>query len=202
MSCLYLNFGETVLTWTHFFPSFIFLGLWVGTLRIDGKKELFIWSYSWWLTAWVWALWGFQVYFARLRPHEMCGHIYTYAFPSQEAFLVGSLVAAFFTYAYIKGIHLSWISWFIMYSFTFVLPIILIVTGLNVWWEVLVSFALGIASSVFIVSSLLTYLKPYLPYLAIQRPFTWFHLADSYCWDSEEFEECTHRLELLLAHSS
>ena len=183
--CWSITVLDTIITWTHLFPTMIFLGLWVGSLRKDGKKEIFVWTYSFYLTFWSYILWAIQTGIARNRPHELCGHLYTFAFPSVESFLIGNLVAAFLTYAYIKRIDLSWLSWFIMYSLIFIPQSLMIMSGMNVWWETLVSFSAGLLTSMLFVSVSLLYLRPYVPYLLIQSPFTWFHITDTYCCDRD-----------------
>ena len=197
MSCWNVTILDIVITWTHLFPTFIFLGLWVGSLRKDGRKEIFIWSYSLYLTAWNYILWAFQTYFSRNRPHELCGHLYTYSFPSSESFLIGNLVAAFLTMSYIKRIDLSWLSWFIVYCLVFIPQTLMVITGMNLWWETLISFSLGIVTSILFVSVGLLYIRRFIPYLVIQAPFTWLHLTDTYgCESYREVErfEWIHRL--------
>lgn len=186
MSCWSITILDTVITWTHLFPTFVFFGLWVGSLRRDGKRELFVWSYSLYLTAWGYIIWAIQTAIGRNRPHEICGHLYTYAFPSLESFLIGNIVAAFFTYAYIKRIDLSWLSWFVMYCLIFIPQSLMVVSGMNQWWETLVSFTAGVVTSIVFVSVAMLYIRQFVPYLLIQRPFTWFHITDTYCCTEEE----------------
>ena len=185
--CLFITAGGKSLTFFHLFPTFIFLGLWAGSLRPDGSRVFIIFFYSLYLTLWNTALWALQVHFALHRPHELCGHLYTYSFPSIEAFLFGNLVTAFVMYAYFRKIHLVWLNWVIIYSMAFFPQAYLVLVGYNRWWEVLISFVLGVGASMFFVSVLFIYIKPYIMYLEYQAPFTWFHLRDcGYCLTPEE----------------
>lgn len=176
--CLFFTAGGKALTWFHLFPTFIFLGLWAGSLRPDGHRVAIVFFYSLYLSMWNLALWALQVNFAIYRPHELCGHLYTYAFPSIEAFLFGNLVSAFLAYAYFRDIHIRWLNWVFIYGFSVFPQGYLVLVGYNRWWEVLISFALGIPASTFFVSVVFIYIKPYIQYLENQAPFTWLHLRD------------------------
>lgn len=194
-SCSYYDVWGYPLTWLHAFPWLVSLALWVGSLRPDGKKELVVFAFSWYLWLWSMALWALQINFMIVRPHELCGHILPYAFPSVEAYLFGALVGAFCTYAYFKHIRLSWISYLFLYTFTIVPQTFLVVIGYNRWWEVLITFVIGIFSSFLFVSVFMLYIRPMLPYLETQAPCTWFHLVDSYCTTHEDRAECKRVLQ-------
>lgn len=187
-SCLYYEVEGVAITWVHVFPWIVSAALWVGSLRPDGKKELILFAYSWYLTFWSTALWALQINFAILRPHELCGHLLPYAFPSIETFLFGSLIGAFVTYAYIKHMTLSWLSWLFIYTFTICPQLLLVITGYNRWYEVVSTFVLGALSSALFVVVFMLYVRPMLPYLETQAPCTWFHLKDTYCTSHEERE--------------
>ena len=178
--CFYFTVGDQALTWFHFFPTGVFFGLWIASLRPDGTRQGALFFYSLYLTMWNLALWALQIHFSILRPNVICGHLYTYAFPSIEAFLFGNLVAAFFTYCYWMQIHISWKNWVIMYGMIVAPQAFMVIVGYNRVWEVLVSFSLGVVSSVFYVSVLWLYIRPLIPYIETQAPFTWLHLKDTY----------------------
>lgn len=194
--CLYFTANGVAITWFHLFPTLIFLGLWAGSLRPDGTRVGVIFFYSLYLTMWNMALWALQVNFALVRPHELCGHVYTYAFPSIEAFLFGNIATAFLAYAYFKDIHVGWMNWVIIYSIAVFPQAFLVLVGYNRWWEVVVSFALGVPASMFFVSVVFIYIKPYIVYLESQAPFTWFHLRDAgYCLTVDEHQEAVQLKE-------
>ena len=178
---MYYSINGVVITWLHVFPWTVSGALWVGALRPDGKKELILFCYSWYLTMLTTILWAVQTNLALVRPHELCGHIYPYAFPSIEAFLFGSLVAAFITYAWFQRIALGWLSYIFIYTATLVPQVFLVLSGYNRWWEVMVTFGFGLVTSTVFVSVFMLYIRPLIPYLETQAPCTWFHLTDTYC---------------------
>ena len=190
--CYIFSWKGQAFSWMHILPTIITLSITIASLRRDGRKEFLPFAFGLYLHAWQFALWAFQVHFSIVRPDPICAQHHTYAFPSQEAFYVGALVAAFVTYSAFWRYPLGWITWLFLYCLVLGPPFVLVWNLHNRIWELAVSMGLGAIAGVLFISVVAVYITPMLPYVCNQAPWTWFHTCDTWCMDDVQRERCRY----------
>ena len=201
--CWYVSALGQTWAWTHVLPTLITLSLTVVSLRLHGY-EWFPTVYGFYLHFWQMHLWALQVFWSIQRPHPYCADIHTFSFPSQEAFFVASLAAYIITYSYLWRVPLAVFTWVFILCLCIFPPIVLVFFEYNRPLEIFYSMLLGIAATVPFVLVIRLYIKPWLPYLLNQPPWSWFNYIDTYCCDKKEqyytwfVGQCIQRCERII----
>ncbi len=159
--CYYISTFGTVFGWTQLLPLIVTL-------------FCIYFLYGLYLYIPQLMLWFFQDYYKIDRPNPICQLYHTYAFPSLEAMYMGSLLGAFFTYAYYWKTEQSWMSWLCIHICGSAVPLILIYSGYNRWDEVLISMGVGFLFSMVFIISVRLFIRPNIQYLHLHFPFYQF----------------------------
>lgn len=174
--CYYVSIRGTAFGWTQMIPIFVTLGCFIAS-AVSNQAIYFI--YSIFLFFPQWTCFCFQYFFQYARPNPICQLYHTWAFPSIETMYIGSIVAAFITYAVFWPVYQSWVTWLCIYILALLPPLVLIYMQYNVWWEVLFSFLFGALCSVAFMLVVRYFMKPNMHYLRLFFPFYLFGYEDN-----------------------
>ena len=192
MDCVYSSYGAQIYGWTHLIPWIVPLALSAASITRTryGKqhwgKQIMIVLYSLWITVVQLMLYIVQSYFNEYRSDPYCPDMKSLAYPSLEAFYTASLVTYIIAFTYFWDIVLPWTYWSLLFVFMVVPPGILVWFAYNLWYEVLVSSLIGIATTLYFVVLVRFILLDDIPIMLHQRPWTWFACVDTYLMDEEQ----------------
>jgi hypothetical protein len=162
MPCSYITIGAEAFGATQLVPAAVTLCLFAISCVSNKPLWFFLGLY---LYPAQWFIWVFQHYFQQIRPDPICQVYQTFAFPSLESFYIGGLLGIFIIYTVHHKIPQPWVVWLVMYVVGIVVPIILVYTLFNTWWEVLFSMGIGFLASALFVYVWEWFLFPHLDYL-------------------------------------
>lgn len=144
--------------------------------------------YGLWLYLPQFMVFCFQRYFLYIRLDPICSIYQSFGFPSLESFYLGVGIGLFVTWSIMFDIEQSTLYWIIIYICGIIVPVILIFTEYNVWWEILFSFSFGFLSSWTFTLIAQWFLRPHMKYVVHVFPFREFGYSS--IWTTEgEFEQ-------------
>jgi hypothetical protein len=185
--CYYVSILGQAFAWTQFVPYLVSLVLTVLTFVTNQFLFVILGSY---LHAVQMILWAIQLYLHVDRVDPVCQQYHTFAFPSIEAYYIGALVSFVIIWKRQQTVFV-WLCLLLI----FVVPCtVLVFLAYNRWYEVLISMAIGVVSSAFLVLLLRVYMKPGVPFLLFAFPLHWLQYEDTYIVTSKRDAEKTVQL--------
>ena len=181
--CYYTTIVGQAYGVSKLFPSLLSWFLWIYG-RIS--SELGFTLYGLFLWFWQVALWVFQIFFESTRADPICQFYQTYSFPSIPIFYGASLVTALIMYSIQWDTVMTTLTWILLYFVAFAPPVIVYYTAFNQWWEILISFVLGVVATILFVIMMRVYIKPMIPYLLTVFPCTTLGYIDTYMMDEND----------------
>lgn len=191
--CIPITWGATAMSAIDLLPwivgLFLFAGAFVKTPQGKWGKQWLLVAFQFYIYPWIYFLYLLQTTFQVTRAHPFCLGLMTYTFPSSSAFYLGLGVSFLVGVSIAWRINLSWMYWVSAFLVTVGVPFYLVWLNYNLWWEILISMALGIFAAVSFVLTVRLYLIDDLPYLLNVAPWTWFHCYDTWILTPEQHKE-------------
>lgn len=148
-----------------------------GVTYVTGN--LFFACLGFYLFALGYFVWPFQYYLNVTRNPLLCPlGAAQYEFPAIEMLYVSALVTMVVYYSIFFHGRPGWLS-YLMLFFTITIPaIVLTFFQFNVWYEVLLSAAIGMIGTIVFMIHMQLFIAPALPYLELVPPFSTFSYSD------------------------
>jgi hypothetical protein len=165
--CYYLSVWGQAFGLTQMVPTAVTCGLTLLTAATGEPVYFFFGLYLYIPQGFTWV---FQYYFQWIRPNPVCQAYQTWAFPSTESMYVGAFIGAFVSFVWAYQIYHTWTIWFIIYLVGIVPPFILVYMQYNIWYEVVMSMALGLVAGILFSVVMRNFVRPKMPYLMLHFP--------------------------------
>jgi len=172
LGCYYLSIGAQAFGYTQLIPLIATLGF--GMMTLVSKNDIWF-VFGLWLYLPQYMVWSFQRYFSYVRSDPVCSLYQAYAFPSMESFYYGVIIGIFLWYTIYFQIEQTWFVWLLLYLFVIAIPLILVYTAYNVWWEILFTALFGMVTCYVYILIIRNFFMPKAHYL--QNHFPLYHLG-------------------------
>lgn len=188
MSCSYTSIVAQAYEYTHLLPILIPFLIWSFSIRwIDrhnwGFEALFNF-YSIFLSWGYIFLWVLQGAFDVMRSNPYCPDQVSMAYPSAEAFYMGSTMSFVIIFTYLWNIPMSEMYWVVVIALLGGPSLLLVWYAYNTVYEVLVSTLAGIILSLIYLIYMYFFGMESLDMIIAQRPWCWLSLVNT--WGKEE----------------
>ncbi len=159
-------------------------------------KQLITLLYGFWLTIVIAFLYILKSKFNTLRSDPYNVDVIEWAYPCDVAFYTAAASTYVITYSIIWRRQLPAMYWAFFIIFCVTPPAILVFFQYNVWWEVLISAAIGIIITVFYLSVVKTFMPAdYITVMMMLPIFKMFMANDSHIRTTDEFDNAVEVIE-------
>jgi len=143
-------------------------------------KQIMLLLWGTWLMVVYAILYFMQLHLDVQRPDPFDPASIYYAFPSMFVFYLTSSVGFVVGFCYIWNIELHWSYWCLLFVLSFAPPFMSWWIQFNLFYELLVSFLVGLSAAVVFLLLYFIHVAPKTPYLLALWPFSWVPCIDTF----------------------